>query len=741
LLLTAHALAAAGNAPAQLEASLAVTHSLPPPPPPPPPSISPEAALPGGGDGAASGAAAAEAALRALHVGPSAAPQGEALEEEGGGDDRGGGGTDGGLSREQEQRRWGEQGPWDGAASGGAGLGNLLAGYGGLLSFGNQVFVGLGGFALALVYYYSPLNVWSAWPFAGLAGLLFAWLLAVPLGERFTGRDVWKPVAVALAAWIAYELLLHWVPGADVFRSSYVRRVSILLLIFLGALPLLALQGAYFAIATWLVAESVATVFNEWEVVGAGGGMQIKSDVTLTQLYYASFGLLVVATLVIWRLLRSRYGLALTAVRDDEEAARTVGIDIRRMKTVVFLLAGTFSGLAAGLYWMDAVIITPPSAFAISWSATFVFIAVAGGMGTLAGPIVGAVAYVLIDRLLAGYAGRGLLVLGLASMLLVFLMPRGVMGVVAALRHSGPDDTARARARWSRFAQVVFGVGGRRAPRATDAEPGVVAAFIVPGSPLPLLVPDNPAWKPVVDGYATARAALAAARPDVIVLYSTQWVAVLDELWQARPRISGQHVDDNWHEHGAMRYDLRIDTHLARACVAAANESGVRSKAVDHEGFPLDTGTIVAMHWLNPHKDIPVLIAANNVYHDFDTTRRLGELAVEQAVAQGKRVAVVGVGGLSGTMFREDIDPTTDRVANASDDAWNREILELLRTGRVEDLLAEVPQYAREARVDMGFKHLAWVLGALGGRFVSAKVHGYGPAWGCGAAVVELRPA
>ena len=206
--------------------------------------------------------------------------------------------------------------------------------------------------------------------------------------------------------------------------------------IFLGALPLLKLQGAYFAIATWLVAESVATVFNEWEVVGAGGGMQIKSDVTLPQLYYASLALLVVMTLVIWRLLRSKYGLALTAVRDDEEAAQTVGVDIRRMKTVVFLVAGAFSGLAAGLYYMDSVIITPPAAFTISWSAYFVFVVVAGGMGTLPGPIIGAVIFVIIDRLLAGYAGKGLLVLGLASMILMFVMPRGVMGIVHWFRHA-----------------------------------------------------------------------------------------------------------------------------------------------------------------------------------------------------------------------------------------------------------------------------------------------------------------
>ncbi len=615
---------------------------------------------------------------------------------------------------------------------------NLLAGYGGLLSFGNQVFVGIGGFALAIAYYYSPLNVWSALPLAGVAGLLFAWLLAIPLTERFSGRNWWHPIAVAVVLWVLYEILVHYVPGADVFRSGYVRRVSILLLIFLGALPLLKLQGAYFAIATWLVAESVATVFNEWEVVGAGGGMQIKSDVTLRQLYYVSLGLLVVATLMIWRLLRSRYGLALTAVRDDEEAARTVGVDIRRMKTVVFLFAGTFTSLAAGLYFMDAVIITPPSAFAITWSAYFVFVVVAGGMGTLAGPIIGAVIYVVIDRLLSAYTGKGLLVLGLASIILMFVLPRGVMGIVATLRNLGPDDAARSRQRWQQVVQILFGVGGRSAARTGDTQPGVVAALLVPGSPLPALDRDNPVWKPILDGYEAARRAIVAAKPDVIVLYSTQWIAVLDQLWQGRPRISGQHVDENWHEYGALRYDLRIDTNLAKACVVAATEAGIKSKLVDYESFPIDTGTIVAMSFLNPHKDIPVLIAANNLYHDFDTTRRLGEIAVEQAIAQGKRVAVVGVGGLSGTMFREIIEPTEDRIASQADDTWNRDMLRLMEAGNFDAVLADVPQYVAEARVDMGFKHFAWIVGATGGRLGAATVHAYGPTWGAGAAVVQF---
>jgi ABC-type branched-subunit amino acid transport system permease subunit/aromatic ring-opening dioxygenase catalytic subunit (LigB family) len=615
---------------------------------------------------------------------------------------------------------------------------NLLAGYCGLLSFGNQVFIGMGGFALAIVYYYSRLNVWSSLLFAGLAGLALAWLLAIPLTERSHSKSVWKPIAIAIAVWIGYEILLRYYPGADIFHNGYVRRVSILLLIFLGALPLLKLQGAYFAVATWLVAASVGTVFNEWELVGAGGGMQIKSEVTLRELYYASLALLIAATLIIWRLLRSRYGMALTAVRDDEEAAATVGIDIRWMKSVVFLLAGALSGLAAGLHYMDAVIITPPAAFAVSWSAYLVFIVVAGGMGTLAGPIIGAVIFVIIDRLLAGYAGRGLLVLGLAAILIMLIMPRGVMGVIDYLRHATAEEAVRVRHRWQRWLKLVLGAPGRGAERLEDAQSGVVVALLVPGSPLPMLNADNPAWRPLCDGFQAARRALAAAKPDVIAIYSTQWLAVLDQLWQARPRISGLHVDENWHELGDLRYDLRIDSNLAKACAAAASARGIRSRVVDYDGFPIDTGTIVANAFLNPHKDIPVLIAANNLYHDWDATRKLGEIVVEQAIAQGKRVAVVAVGGLSGTVFREEIAIEQDHIATQSDDNWNRDMLRLMEQGKADELILECANYAKQAKVDMGFKHLAWILGCVGGRFRGAIVHGYGPTYGAGAAVVEF---
>ncbi len=267
----------------------------------------------------------------------------------------------------------------------------------------------------------------------------------------------------------------------------------------------------------------------------------------------------------------------------------------------------------------------------------------------------------------------------------------------------------------------------------------VVSAFLVPGSPLPYLKPENPPWHALVEGYKTAGAALAESSPDVILVYSTQWVAVLDQLWQTKPRVMGLHVDENWYEYGDLPFDLTVDTELAQACVVGSKEIGVGSKGVNYDGFPVDTGTIVMANFLNPGGGYPLVIASNNIYHNGAITARLAAMAVSRAQDQKKEVAVVGVGGLSGTIFRTEIDISEDHIANENDNMWNKKILAMMENGDVAGLRTGITDYAKEARVDMGFKHFWWLLGALGGSFAGAKVHAYGPSYGSGCAIVELK--
>lgn len=267
----------------------------------------------------------------------------------------------------------------------------------------------------------------------------------------------------------------------------------------------------------------------------------------------------------------------------------------------------------------------------------------------------------------------------------------------------------------------------------------IVSAFLVPGSPLPYVKRDNPPWGEIAKGMEAAGKALLASNPDVLLIYSTQWLAVLDELWITRKRSKGLHVDENWHEFGDLPFDLKADVDLAKACVAASKDVGVKSRPVDFDAFPIDTGTIVANNFLNPGSKLPVVIAANNLYHDWNTTAELGRIAAREADRQGKRAAVIGVGNLSGAFFRHKIDIAKDKVAEPVQDKWNRKMLDLAVKGDAKGFIDAVPNFAREAKADMGFKHAGWIMGAIGRTFTGATVHAYGPVYGTGAAVVEFK--
>jgi 2-aminophenol/2-amino-5-chlorophenol 1,6-dioxygenase alpha subunit len=268
----------------------------------------------------------------------------------------------------------------------------------------------------------------------------------------------------------------------------------------------------------------------------------------------------------------------------------------------------------------------------------------------------------------------------------------------------------------------------------------VVSAFLVPGSPLPLLKPEVPALGGLAEAMRVAGRALAASRPDAVLVYSTQWIAVLDQLWLTRPRSNGVHVDENWYEFGDLPFDIHADEALALACVAASPGAGVHARGANYDGFPIDTGTIVAASLMGlGGADRPLLVGSNNLYHDAATTEKLAAMSVACATSQGKRVAVVGVGGLSGSVFRTEIDLHEDKLVSEADDQWNKRMLKLIESGDTAQLRAIGPDFAKQARADMGFKHFHWILGALHGNFAGATVHGYGPLYGSGGAVVEFK--
>lgn len=276
-------------------------------------------------------------------------------------------------------------------------LWNLLAGYAGLVSVGQQAFVGLGGYMLFAFTVYGGID---------------------PL------------LAIILAGVVAF------------------------LLAFPTALVVFRLRGAYFAIGTWVVAEVYRLVFAQIKPLGGGTGTSLPVGVTngvfgidflrevfglrtaLARdmvMYWTALALAVGAILVVYFLLRSRRGLGLSAIRDSEVAAESVGVDSFRTKLWVYVLTAGITGMVGALIYLQTARISPDAAFSVlQWTAYVIFIVVIGGIGTIEGPIVGVIIFYLLQNYLAGFGTWYLILLGALAIAIMLFAPRGIWGFVSA---------------------------------------------------------------------------------------------------------------------------------------------------------------------------------------------------------------------------------------------------------------------------------------------------------------------
>ena len=267
-------------------------------------------------------------------------------------------------------------------------------------------------------------------------------------------------------------------------------------------------------------------------------------------------------------------------------------------------------------------------------------------------------------------------------------------------------------------------------------------AYLVPGQPHVLLAPEkNPGWASLRASYEAVGREIAASDAELILVYSTQWFSVIGHLFQTDPRPKWILVDQNWYELGEIPYEFRVDPEFGKLYCAVCKQNGMQAATVSYHGFPLDTGTVVALKLLNPANAIPASIVSCNIYAEREETRALGvagRAAIEQS---GKKTIVVVVTNLSNRYEVADIDPANDRVSSAKDDEWNRKILEMLGEGRLEDVAQVARDFAREANADMGFKAIWWLAALMGehNRY-DGKVWDYQPVWGTGNAIVELTP-
>jgi branched-chain amino acid transport system permease protein len=213
--------------------------------------------------------------------------------------------------------------------------------------------------------------------------------------------------------------------------------LAIVFAVCLG-LPVLRIKGHYFAIATLALAQIMAAIVSNIPLAGQNIGLVLPPLNNDAMFYWVSFALLVITTLTIWWITRSRFGFGLIAIRENEEGAVVMGVDTTRYKIMAFALAGIFSALAGGIHAYWITFLDPESAFDITLNVKMIIMAVFGGPGTILGPIVGSFILSAISEVLSSevtsIAG---LFFGVVIVVAVVLMPRGLADVIRHFRRSG----------------------------------------------------------------------------------------------------------------------------------------------------------------------------------------------------------------------------------------------------------------------------------------------------------------
>jgi branched-chain amino acid transport system permease protein len=203
-----------------------------------------------------------------------------------------------------------------------------------------------------------------------------------------------------------------------------------------GAHPMLRLRGPYFSIATIGLGEAARLVFTYWEgFTGGSSGLSLPLDMDVKdRLYYWGLGFVAIVVAASFFIRRSRIGLQLLAIKADVDAAADVGVNATLHQDVVFALSGAVVGVTGGLYASYFSFIEPGDMFGFDRSIAFVLICVIGGVGTILGPVLGAVVFVLLRQfLLASYPHLYLGLYGLLLILIILFEPLGLTGLALRL--------------------------------------------------------------------------------------------------------------------------------------------------------------------------------------------------------------------------------------------------------------------------------------------------------------------
>ncbi|RKP47121.1 branched-chain amino acid ABC transporter permease [Pararobbsia silviterrae] len=259
---------------------------------------------------------------------------------------------------------------------------NLLAGYGGVVSVGQQAYLGIGAYSLVL--------------FGLDAGV--------------------NPFVVIVTAGVVSALIA--LPMAGV---------------------LFRLKGAHLAVGTWVLAEVFRLLVANTDALGGGSGTSVMATMRGIAPWWRESLTLWIAValgaggcLFVYVLLISRYGLALMAVRDNDAGAGSLGVSVRAVRWLVYVCSAAGCGMTGALIFVTKLRVSPEAAFSVDWSALMLFVVVIGGIGSIEGPIIGTLLYFVLRQSLSDWGVWYQIVLGAVAIGFMILRPRGIWGAVSA---------------------------------------------------------------------------------------------------------------------------------------------------------------------------------------------------------------------------------------------------------------------------------------------------------------------
>lgn len=261
-----------------------------------------------------------------------------------------------------------------------ASMWNLLAGYAGMISVGQQAFIGLGAYGV-FVFNDHGMSTYES----GIIATLIVGVIAIPL------------------SFLAFRL-----------------------------------RGGYFAIGTWVIAETVRLIVTRFPNLGAGKGRSVAHYTSAPELrnlytYWMALGFLVFALIASFTLLRSRLGLGLQSIRDNEVAANSIGIKVNWVKRIVYVIAAMGCAGAGSVICVQAIgVASPNEIFGVGYSAFMIFMVLIGGLGTIEGPVIGAFMYYFTDKYFSQSGLWYLVIIGLLAIFVTLFFPKGIWGEINA---------------------------------------------------------------------------------------------------------------------------------------------------------------------------------------------------------------------------------------------------------------------------------------------------------------------